>query len=238
MAKFINVKPIECHSQSQTTSSSYSSPSVSNQISTSYNTKQRKLMPSIAIFTSEMATYDPDVFKPLEEQPIDLTTFKRLKFVMLDPMQIETREIYDTISSTFQWEVCESQNWCISYIRDKCANYRVFLIICGSMGRNVVPLIHGLPQTYCVYVYCADVLYNQEWTKIYSKVRVVCNNDDQYLLPQFAVDVAQANIDWGNALLSTGKYDEAKNKFEKALENLTKYARRPDPAMVNQHQNS
>ncbi|CAF3112951.1 unnamed protein product [Rotaria sp. Silwood2] len=96
-------------------------------------------------------------------------------------------------------------------------------------------VFHDLPQLYCIYVYCADVIYNQIWANSYSKIRVVCNNDDKYLLPQFAVDVTQVNIDWGNALLDAGKYDEAEKKFEKALDNLTRYVIRSDSTMVNQY---
>ncbi|CAF3673800.1 unnamed protein product [Rotaria sp. Silwood1] len=176
-----------------------------------------------------------NTFLPLPAQPIDLTTFKGLKFVALDGLLIETRDIYDQISGTIQWEMCESQeDRCMSYIRDQCANRRTFLMTSGGLGKNVVPKIHDLPQLYAIYIYCADVVHHQEWACKYSKVRVVCNNDDLYLLPQLAVDVAQANIDWGDALLKSGKRDEAKKKFLKADENLTKYVKNPDPTMVNE----
>ena len=59
-------------------------------------------------------------------------------------------------------------------------------------------MIHvSLPQVYAIYIYCANVNYHLQWAAGYYKVRVVCNDDDKYLIPQFAVDVAQANIDWG-----------------------------------------
>ena len=171
--------------------------------------------------------------QPPPAQAIDLSTFKGFKFVTLDGCQLETREIYDHISGTFQWEMCESQDdRCKTFIHDECANRRVFLITSGSLGRNIVPTIHNLPQLYCVYVYCADVPFNQEWACKFSKVRVVCNDDDKHLLPQLAVDVAQANIEWGDAFFKDGKRDKAKEKYEKALKNLTEYAKRPDPVMV------
>lgn len=171
--------------------------------------------------------------QPPVAQPIDLSTFKGFKFVTLDGCQLETREIYDNISGTFQWEMCESQDdRCKTFIQEQCANKRVFLITSGSLGRNTVPRIHDLPQLYCVYVYCADVPYNQEWACKYSKVRVVCNDDDKYLLPQLAVDVAQANIEWGDAFYKDGKRDKAKEKYDKALKNLTEYTKRADPAMI------
>jgi hypothetical protein len=170
--------------------------------------------------------------QPPPAQTVD-ATFKGFKFVTLDGFQIETREVYDEISGTYQWEMCESQvDRCITYVREQCADRRVFLVASGSLGRQAVPEIDKLPQVYAIYIYCADVKANREWADKHPKVRVVCNNDDQDLLPQFAVDVAQANLEWGEALLKQNKRDLAIKKFEKALTNLTKHAKNPDPAMV------
>ena len=170
--------------------------------------------------------------QPPPAQALD-ATFKGLKFVTLDGLQIETREVYDEISGTYQWEMCESQvDRCVTYVTEQCADRRVFLVASGSLGRQVVPKIDKLPQVYAIYIYCADVTANRAWADNHPKVRVVCNNDDQDLLPQFAVDVAQANLEWGEALLRQNKRDIAIKKFEKALTNLTKHAKNPDPAMV------
>ncbi len=181
---------------------------------------------------SQSASSGPKILTPLPAQPIDLSTFKGFKFITLDPLQIETREIYDEISGTFTWEMCESQeDRCISCIRDEFKDKRVFLISSGSLGAKIVPQVHDLPQLYAIYIYCANVKYHREWAAKYSKVRVVCDNDDLYLLPQFAVDVAQANIDWGNAFLKQGTRDKAKEKFKLAYDKLNKYARNHDQAM-------
>jgi hypothetical protein len=198
-------------------------------------TTTTKPMSEFAASAYQAAAEGRSGVQPLPPQLVDLTTFKGFKFVTLDGLQLETREVYDLISGTFKWEMCESQDdRCMKFVRDECANKRVFLIASGSLGRNVVPQIHNLPQIYAIYIYCADVPHNLKWSQQYPKVRVVCNDDDQYLLPQLAVDVAQANIDWGDALLKDGKRDKAKEKYTKALENLEKYAKTPDPIMVNQ----
>jgi len=215
-----------------------------NTTNTSHQAKPTTTTPQSDFAKSAYATaeHGSSGLRPPPAQPIDLNTFKGLKFVTLDSFLIETREIYDKISGTFQWEMCESQDdRCLTYIRDKCADRRVFLISSGSLGRKVVPSIHDLPQIYAIYIYCADVQYNQEWANKYSKIRVVCNNDDEYLLPQLAVDVAQADSEWGDAFVKQGKRDKAKEKYQKALENLTQYAKYPldkpikqaDPLMVN-----
>jgi len=182
--------------------------------------------------SSKSASSGSKTLTPLPAQTIDLSTFKGFKFVTLDPLQLETREIYDEISGTFQWEMCESQDdRCFNCIRDEFKDKRVFLISSGSLGAKIVPQIHELPQVYAIYIYCANVKYHEEWARKYPKVRVVCDNDDLYLLPQLAVDVAQSNIDLGNALLKQGTRDKAKEKFKLAYDKLSKHARNHDQAM-------
>jgi hypothetical protein len=183
--------------------------------------------------SSKSASSDSNVIKPLPPQPIDLSTFKGFKFVTLDGLQLETRDIYDKISGTFKWEMCESQDdRCIHVIREECENRRVFLVSSGSLGAKIVPQIHDLPQVYAIYIYCANVKYHSEWASKYEKVRVVCDNDDLHLLPKFAVDVAQSNIDWGNAFLKQGARDKAKEKFKLAYDKINDHARNHDPAMA------
>ncbi|CAF2775318.1 unnamed protein product [Rotaria sp. Silwood2] len=169
-------------------------------------------------------------------QPIDLSTFKGFKFVTLDGLVIETRDIDDDVSGTFEWEMCAAQeDRCMQFIQEKCVNKRTFLITSGGLGKEVVPKIHDLPQLYAIYVYCQDVVGHRQWASKFSKVRIVCS-DDRVLHPQLAADVAQANIDWGDALLNAGKRDEARAKFQKALNNLTKHAKFSDQAFINQVQ--
>lgn len=179
--------------------------------------------------------------RPLQAQPIDLDRFKGFKFVTLDSLIVATRDIYDKASGTFKWEMCESQaDRCKKYVEEDCANKRVFFITTGSLGKDVVPQIHSLPQIYAIYVFCSDLKWHLPWAQSYNKVRVVCNDDDRYLIPQLAVDVAQANIDWGNAHLQKGNREEAKKKFNKALENLNgdfKYIIKPDAAMIMEAKN-
>jgi len=128
--------------------------------------------------------------------------------------------------------MCESQeDRCIDCIRDECKDRRVFLVSSGSLGEKIIPQIHDFPQVYAIYIYCANIKYHRGWSEKYPKVRVVCDNDDLYLLPQFAVDVAQANIDWGDAFLKQGTRDKANEKFKLASDKLNNYARNHDQAM-------
>lgn len=170
----------------------------------------------------------------LPAQPIDLNTFKGFKFIQFDKMLLETREIYDDISGTFQWKLFQDlDEYCTNYIERDCMNRRVFIIASGSIGSKAVPIIHDLPQLYAIYIFCADVESNEQWALQYRKVRIVCNDDDNYLLPLFAVDVAQADIEWADALVKAAKYDKAREKYNKALTNLTRYTRFRDVKMIN-----
>ncbi|CAF0777107.1 unnamed protein product [Adineta steineri] len=189
--------------------------------------------PAVAAYLSQLDKQQ--YLKPLPPQPFNLENVKGFKFVTADSLVLETREIYDTVSGTFHWEMCLSDSdRCIKFIREECANKRVFLVTSGGLGHIIIPAVHDLPQVYAIYIYCGTMEFHLPLQSKFSKVRVVCSHDDHYLIPQLAVDVAQANIDWGDALLATGERDKAKKKFEKALTNLEKHAKRPDPTMITQ----
>ncbi|CAF0920178.1 unnamed protein product [Adineta ricciae] len=160
--------------------------------------------------------------RPLPPKPItDLDKFKGFKFVTLLGLILEMLDIYEKITGTFEWEMCESQtDRCEEYIRTKCTKRRVFLVASGALGKDIVPKVHDLPNVYAIYVFCSDLSYHIPWATKYSKVRVVCNDDAAHLIPRMAIDVAQSNIDWGNALLDKGDREGAKEKFLEAKKNL------------------
>jgi hypothetical protein len=258
LKQFTNVKNSQYHSPSQAavstqqpsqpTTRSDSSSSASAASKTSQDVKPAKPMSDFARSLYEAAGADPNTltsptkqasnsntFLPPAAQTIDLSTFTGHKFITFDNLVLETGDACAEISDAISWEQCgNNEERCISFITEKCAKKRAFLITSGGLGKEIVPKIHKLPQLYCVYVFCANVTLHQKWASEYSKVRVVCNNDADYLVPQFAVDVAQSNTEWGDALLKAGERDKAKEKFTKAVENLTKYAKRPDQNMVDQ----
>ncbi|CAF0734714.1 unnamed protein product [Adineta steineri] len=193
------------------------------------------LPPDITV-TDYLSQLDKQQYiKPLPSQPFNLENVKGLKFVTADSLVLETRKIYDDVSGTFKWEACLSDSArCIKFIREECTDKRVFLVSSGGLGNEIVNAVHDLPQVYAIYIFCGTMEYHLPWALKFSKVRIVCSHDDHYLIPQLAVDVAQANIDWGDALLAKGERDKAKKKFDKALVNLEQYAKRPDPIMITQ----
>ncbi|CAF4257512.1 unnamed protein product [Rotaria sordida] len=62
-----------------------------------------------------------------------------------------------------------SVNYFKEYI-EICDDESVVLIVSGSYGRQIVPEIHNLTQLLAVYVYCANLEPNVQWTKNYTKV--------------------------------------------------------------------
>ena len=58
----------------------------------------------------------------------------------------------------------------ITRVRQICEGDFTILIVSGSLGRIVVPLIHELEQVLSIYVYCYDKLKYEAWSKRYSKV--------------------------------------------------------------------
>ena len=173
--------------------------------------------------------------KPLPSQPIDATTFKDLQFITLDGLLTNPRDIYLEVSGVKIWQIYENAaDRCIKFIKEECVHRRVFLIASGGLGKEVVPVIHDLPQVYAIYIYCISTAFHSQWAKTYNKIRVVTDQDTNDLIPRFAVDVAQANVDWADGLLAIGKRNEAKEKYEQVLKRLDHYARQHDPAMLEE----
>jgi hypothetical protein len=59
---------------------------------------------------------------------------------------------------------------CEQYIR-QITQEKVVLIVSGSLGRQVVPRLHDLPQFSACYVFCQDKKANEEWANKYDKVK-------------------------------------------------------------------
>ncbi|CAF0847660.1 unnamed protein product [Rotaria sordida] len=63
----------------------------------------------------------------------------------------------------------DNSDECEEYIR-KITQEKVVLIISGSLGRQVVPRLHDLPQLSACYVFCQDKKDNEQWASKYPKI--------------------------------------------------------------------
>ncbi|CAF0820146.1 unnamed protein product [Rotaria sordida] len=61
---------------------------------------------------------------------------------------------------------------CEQYIR-QITNEKLVLIVSGSLGRQVVPQLHDLPQFSACYIFCQDQKANEQWANKYHKVNGV-----------------------------------------------------------------
>ncbi|CAM4956883.1 unnamed protein product [Rotaria socialis] len=59
---------------------------------------------------------------------------------------------------------------CVEYIRRN-ENEHIFLVVSGSLGENIVPLVHNLSQICKIYIFCADKAKHTSWSKAFIKVQ-------------------------------------------------------------------
>ena len=58
---------------------------------------------------------------------------------------------------------------CVTFLEDVNME-KAFVITSGSLGQQVVPLIHPIAQVDTIYIFCGDKGRHEEWTKSWSKV--------------------------------------------------------------------
>jgi hypothetical protein len=63
----------------------------------------------------------------------------------------------------------DNSDECEQYIR-QITKEKVVLIVSGSLGRQIVPRLHDLPQFSAFYVFCQDKKANQQWVNKFHKV--------------------------------------------------------------------
>lgn len=73
------------------------------------------------------------------------------------------------------------QNECIEYISNVC-NEHIFLIVSGSIGEIVLPKIHDRIQVREIYIFCCDVIKHTQWSKSYSKISGVFNDENPLMM--------------------------------------------------------
>ncbi len=64
----------------------------------------------------------------------------------------------------------DNSDECEKYIR-QINQEKVILIVSGSLGQEIVPRLHDLPQLSACYVFCKDKKRNEEWASKYLKVK-------------------------------------------------------------------
>ncbi|CAF4290778.1 unnamed protein product, partial [Rotaria sordida] len=57
---------------------------------------------------------------------------------------------------------------CINFLSE-IKKEKIFMIVSGSLGRQIVPEIEVLPQLESIYVFCRDQVVDEEWANKISK---------------------------------------------------------------------
>jgi tetratricopeptide (TPR) repeat protein len=89
---------------------------------------------------------------------------------------IATQKQIQTITPHFK--IFQNVKDCEQYIRQKCKDDRIFFIVSGQLGREIVPRIHQCRQIFSIYVYCQNKQLNEEWANKFAKVKGVVVQSD------------------------------------------------------------
>ncbi|CAF2978269.1 unnamed protein product [Rotaria socialis] len=64
---------------------------------------------------------------------------------------------------------------CTDFIKST-ENEKIFMIVSGSLGQTIVPLIHEKSQVTSIYIFCGDRSNHVDWVKAWSKIKGVFMN--------------------------------------------------------------
>jgi hypothetical protein len=122
----------------------------------------------------------------LESRPLRSRIVEDFTVIWLDSTINDTNE--DTQNSITELQqiantviTFRDSDQCIDFMTD--TKYeKVFLIISGSLGHKLVPLIENITRINFIYILCRNKQINEEWAEIYQKVigvfthiQAICN---------------------------------------------------------------
>jgi hypothetical protein len=81
---------------------------------------------------------------------------------------IETQKELQSIIHYFK--TFQNVQDCEQFIQQKSNDDRIYFIVSGRLGQEIVPRIHHLRQVFSIYVYCQDKRKNEEWASKFNKV--------------------------------------------------------------------
>lgn len=82
----------------------------------------------------------------------------------------------------------DDSDQCLRYIKD-IKEEKIFLIISGSLGKNVIHEMNNCPQVFSIYIYCSNEYDHKTWSKNHSKIVGVFTVEHQ-LVTQITKDVS------------------------------------------------
>ena len=61
---------------------------------------------------------------------------------------------------------------CIQFLQDT-ADEKIYIIISGALGKQIVPRVHNLSQVDSIFIFCGNKKYHEDWAKNWSKIKGV-----------------------------------------------------------------
>jgi len=107
------------------------------------------------------------------------TNLENVYVIWLDASINSSKENFDIqkqIRSTINHvKTFANVNDCERYLQQISQDDRIFLIVSGRFGQEIVPKIQHYRQIISIYVYCMDRKINELWAKNFPKVRSSLN---------------------------------------------------------------
>src|ERR1700722_4121970 len=83
----------------------------------------------------------------------------------------QLRQIVNTIDTFTDADECVDF---LTELKDE----KGFMLVSGTLGQSIVPLIHDVPQLYSIYVFCGNKSQHEQWAKEWTKVKGVFTKID------------------------------------------------------------
>jgi tetratricopeptide (TPR) repeat protein len=102
--------------------------------------------------------------------------------VSMDPMNKDCQNTLTQLRSVVQdINVFTQPDECIEFL-ETVENEKVFIIISGSLGQQLVPDIHNMPHVDAIYIFCGNRSRHDQWTKkwpkikgVHTEIQAICN---------------------------------------------------------------
>jgi tetratricopeptide (TPR) repeat protein len=91
----------------------------------------------------------------------------------IDETNTDCQEILAQLRTvTNNVSVFTERDGCVDFLTDV-KDMKAFLIVGDTIGQQIIPLIHDIPQLHGVYVFCLSEVSHEQWTKEWMKVKGV-----------------------------------------------------------------
>ncbi|UJR09932.1 hypothetical protein I4U23_014154 [Adineta vaga] len=95
---------------------------------------------------------------------------------------------------------------CLDYLSD-IQNEKVFLIISGHLGKQIIPLLHQFDQINSIYIYCQNRDTHEKWTKNEKQIKGVFTKTEP-IFDAFRRDFRQCEDDLCSFSILSSVYNE------------------------------